>query len=163
VKGADEGYASCISGATRRGDARIKVQNAKLRKSPACGGLRNSDIRSLMFDFGQGAVGIWWERLSGVGEGFQPTLCHVESANGGSRHLAADRMCLSFAAGSLRSGLRPPVEKTSRNNESQSATECRPHPSDIRPGIFLDRMGWMWYKSLWIRLAVFRLWEDCYC
>jgi len=39
---------------------------------------------------------------------------------------------LSFAARFLHSGLRPPVEKTSVKNESQSATECRPHPK--KPG-----------------------------
>ena len=73
-------------------------------------------------------VGIRWKRLSEVGEGFQLTFCRVERSAAQSRHLAADRMCLPLAARFLRSGLRPPVEKTSVKDESQSATERRPHP-----------------------------------
>ena len=78
------------------------------------------------------AAEIGQESLSGIDDDFKLTLCRVERSTAQSRHLAADRMCPSFAAGFLRSGLRPPVEKTNGNNESQSATEFQPHPLSPR-------------------------------
>ena len=65
----------------------------------------------------QGAVRIRRERSGGFCKALRRVLCHVEPfdfAQGRlrvaeSRHLAADRARLSFAARSLHYGLRPPV------------------------------------------------------
>ncbi|MHC4542075.1 MAG: hypothetical protein ACYS74_20190, partial [Planctomycetota bacterium] len=50
------------------------------------------------------AVGIRWQGSCCVGKVLMRAFCHVERSAAQSRHLAANRACLSFAARFLHSG-----------------------------------------------------------